>query len=307
MENFQQWNIHGQTRYTYFQTEGDYLLDGIAGTELGYQEICDSALNILNTVKLSSYGEIDNTVQDKTDTHEFILIGDNHYIQETYYEKTPANIPDSLHPAQDVKILACIIQEVNNGQVVFQWDGSDYPEFYGASVENNNFADNSAAHDYMHLNSICIDSSDNNLIVSFRNLDEIVKINRQTGQIMWRLGGNRSDFPLAADEVFLRQHYARLTDQGKTLIMVDNGLDSVRPYSRILEFQLNETAKTIDGFSAFRVPDQFIQFAGSVKKEGEHYFIGGGSANYALLINYKTSQSLFRLKLNYPSYRALAY
>ena len=307
VENLQKWNINGQVRYTYFHTEGISTLDGTTGTELGYEMVCDSSLNILDSVKLLSFDNIDANVQNKLDVHEFILLGDKHYIYETYYKELPNNIPDSLHPAAGVKVAACIIQEALNGEVVFQWDGTQYPELYSASQENNNFSDSSTLLDYMHLNSICVDSTDNNLVVSFRNLNEIVKLNRQTGQIIWRLGGNHSDFALSPDEVFLRQHYPRLIENGQTLIVLDNGHDSLRAYSRILEFQLNQTTKTINSFKSFNIPDNFIQFAGSVKKEGNEYFIGGGSANYSLQVNYVTGQELMRMSLKYSSYRALKY
>ena len=306
-ENLQKWNINGQVRYTYFHTEGISTLDGTTGTELGYEMVCDSNLNILDSVKLLSFGNIDANLQNKLDVHEFILLGDKHYIYETYYEETPHNIPDSLHPVAGVKVAACIIQEVLNGEVVFQWDGTQYPELYSASQENNNFGDSTTLLDYMHLNSICVDSLDNNLIVSFRNLNEIVKIDRQSGQIIWRLGGNRSDFALSPDQVFLRQHYPRLIENGQTLIFLDNGHDSLRAYSRILEFQLNQSTKTINSFKSFTIPDNFIQFAGSVKKEGNEYFIGGGSANYSVQVNYTTGQELMRMSLKYSSYRALKY
>jgi arylsulfate sulfotransferase len=307
VENLQKWNINGQVRYTYFHTEGISTLDGTTGTELGYEMVCDSNLNILDSVKLLSFGNIDENVQNKLDVHEFILLGDKHYIYETYYEELPQNIPDSLHPARGVKVAACIIQEVLNGEVVFQWDGTQYPELYSASQENNNFSDSTTLLDYMHLNSICVDSLDNNLVVSFRNLNEIVKLDRQTGQIIWRLGGNHSDFALTQDQIFLRQHYPRLIENGKTLIFVDNGHDSLRPYSRIVEFQLNQTTKMINSFKSFTIPDNFIQFAGSVKKEGNEYFIGGGSADYSLQVNYTTGQELMRMSLKYSSYRALKY
>jgi hypothetical protein len=307
VENLQKWNINGQVRYTYFHTEGVSLLDGTLGTELGYEMVCDSNLNILDSVKLLSFGNINVNVQDKLDVHEFILLGDKHYIYETYYEEFPKNIPDSLHPSTGVKVAACIIQEALNGEVVFQWDGTQYPELYSASQENNNFSDSSTLLDYMHLNSICVDSLDNNLVVSFRNLNEIVKLDHQTGQIIWRLGGNHSDFALSPDQVFLRQHYPRLIENSKTLIILDNGHDSLRAYSRILEFQLNESTKTINSFKSFNIPDNFIQFAGSVKKEGNEYFIGGGSADYSLQVNYVTGQELMRMRLNYSSYRALKY
>ncbi len=307
VENLQKWNINGQVRYTYFHTEGVSTLDGSTASELGYEMVCDSSLNILDSVKLISHGNINASVQDKLDVHEFILLGDKHYIYETYYEETPNNIPDSLHPATGVKVAACIIQEVLNGAVVFQWDATQYPEFYGASVENNNFSSAATMLDYMHMNSICVDSTDNNLIVSFRNLNEIVKIDRQSGQIIWRLGGKNSDFALTSDQVFLRQHYPRLIENGQTLIFLDNGQDSIRAYSRILEFQLNQNTRTVSGFKSFIIPDNFIQYAGSVKKEGNEYFIGGGSADYSLQVNYVTNQELMRMSLKYSSYRALKY
>jgi arylsulfate sulfotransferase len=306
VENFQKWNINGVTRYTYFRSVGYQLLDSIPGTELGYEYICDSNLNILDTVKLLSNGIINSTQQDEVDVHEFVLLGDHHYICETYYSEKPNNIPSSLNPAPGVKVAACIIQEVNNGSVVFQWDASQFPEFYASSQENNNFNSAKLTHDYLHLNSICVDSTDNNLIVSFRNLDEIIKINRQSGTIMWRLGGANSDFSQAPNQLFLRQHYARVIEGGKTLIFIDNG-DSARPSSRILEYQLDQNAKTISGFKSYQVPDKFIQFAGSVQKVGDYYFIGAGAGDYVLKINYVTNQVLLRLTLFYPSYRTLQY
>jgi arylsulfate sulfotransferase len=306
VENFQKWNINGVTRYTYFRSAGYIMLDNVPGTELGYEYICDSNLNVLDTVRLLSNGVINTSVQDGVDVHEFILLGDHHYICETYYSEKAVNIPASLKPAAGVKVAACIIQEVNNGAVVFQWDAAQVPELYSSSQENNNFSDLSITHDYLHLNSICVDSTDNNLIVSFRNCDEIIKLNRQSGQIMWRLGGSNSDFSQTAGQLFLRQHYARIIEGGKTLIFIDNG-DSARPYSRILEFQLDQDAKTITGFKSFQVPDKFIEFAGSVQKIDDFYFIGGGEGNYVLKINYLTSQVLLRLTLLYPSYRTLLY
>ena len=307
VQNLQKWVIGGKARYTFFLSQGAATLDSIPGTELGYEYICDSALNIIDSVKLLSHNSINTAIQDKLDVHEFILLGDHHYICETYYREQPDNIPDSLHPAAGVKVCAGIIQEVDNGNVIFQWDGTNYPEFYASSKENNDFSDLTITHDYMHLNSICIDSTDNNLIVSFRNLNEIVKLNRVTGQIMWRLGGANSDFPQTADQSFLRQHFARVIENGKTLIFLDNGIKGVRENSRVLEFQLDEQSKTISSFKSYTIPDIFVQFAGSVQKEGDEYFIGGGSGSYALRVNYKTNEILFRLNFKSSSYRALKY
>ncbi len=90
-------------------------------------------------------------------------------------------------------------------------------------------------------------------------------------------------------------------------MFVDNGQQAIRPSSRIAEFQLDETGKNVTNFSAFNIPDNFIQYAGSVKKENGTYFIGGGSANYSLQVNYTTNQVLMRLNQKFSSYRSLKY
>ncbi len=304
-DNFQKWTFNGLTYYTYLLAEGNYAIGG-QGTEEGYDIICDSNLNEISRAKYLSVGNADSANDDRLDVHDFILLGPNHYMAISAHLETPSNIPDSLHPSSKVSVVACRIEEVNNGQVIFNWDGTDYPELYGESVENNNFSDSVNTLDYMHMNSLCIDPNDNNIICSFRNLNEIIKINRTTGAIMWRLGGKHSDFPLTADEQFLRQHYARFTDNGQTLIFIDNGDAILRPYSRILEFKLDENAKTVTSFKSYQVPD-FIQFAGSVKKQNGYYFIGGGSGNYALQVNYSTDEVYLRINQKYASYRALKY
>lgn len=304
VDNFQKWTFNGLTYYTYLLAEGNAI--GGQGTEEGYDIICDSNFNELSRAKYLSDGNADSTDDDWLDVHDFILLSPDHYMAISAHLETPTNIPDSLHPSSRARVVACRIEEVSNGQVIFKWDGTDFPEFYGESVENNNFGDSVNTLDYMHMNSLCIDPNDNNIICSFRNLNEIIKINRTTGAIMWRLGGKHSDFPLTSDEQFLRQHYARFTDNGQTLMFVDNGDATLRPYSRILEFRLDENAKTVTSFNAYQVPD-FIRYAGSVKKQNGYYFIGGGSGNFALQVNYTTNEVYLRINQKYPSYRALKY
>jgi len=75
----------------------------------------------------------------------------------------------------------------------------------------------------------------------------------------------------------------------------------------MLEFQLNQGTKTINGFKSFTISDYFKQFADTVKKEGNEYFIGGGSVDYSLQVDYTTGQELMRMSLKYSSYRALKY
>lgn len=95
-----------------------------------------------------------------------------------------------------------------------------------------------------HGNAIDIDH-DGHLLVSFRNSDQIVKINAQTGAIMWRLGGKKNQFTFVNDSFngFSHQHGIRRLANGN-VILFDNGNLHTPPTSRAVEYRLDEQAKT---------------------------------------------------------------
>ena len=295
--NFRRWIINGQTRYAWFLYDQS-LFDATAGAfEPGYELIADENLHQINRINFLPSATIPDVSHQNLDGHDFLLLSESHYIAMAYVKRIVHNLPASLGTNGDAFVATPVIQEVENGQIIWQWEASNYPEFYSTSVEGNNYADMSTPQDYMHMNSMTIDSADGNLICSFRNCDQVIKIRRNTGEIIWRLGGSNSDFPLTADMVFLRQHNATLTDDDHTLLLFDNGEISQRPYSRIMEFQLDEEAHKIYGYRAFTIPEPYTRFMGSVQKMGKHYFIGGGSANYVVDVNYLTGEKTLRAQL----------
>ena len=74
--------------------------------------------------------------------------------------------------------------------------------------------------------------------------------------------------------------------------------------SRVDEFRLDEVNKKVLDFKSFDIPEPFTQYTGSVQKMGDEYFIGGGTANYILEINYVTGQKIMEFKGNLATYRA---
>ncbi|OJW82586.1 MAG: hypothetical protein BGO69_05715 [Bacteroidetes bacterium 46-16] len=303
---FKKWNINGQVRYSFIINDVNQYHIPSVNQLTGYVVVTDSALNELQRIDLKAYGAI-NTTSVNLDVHDFILLADDDYITMSYYPMQADNIPDSLHPSAGVTIICPVIQEVKNGSVVWQWLGSDHPEFYANSVEGNNFSDTSVAQDYMHMNSMIIDPRDNDLICSFRNQDQVIKIDRETGNIVWRLGGKNSDFVLNDNELFLRQHNATLADNNQTLMLFDNGDKTLRAQSRVIEFQLDENAKTVNSFKAYNIPEPFSQYMGSVQKINDKYFIGGGTGNYVVEINPATGAKSFEMTSNETTYRAYKY
>ena len=96
-----------------------------------------------------------------------------------------------------------IIEVDSNDSIVFEWIGSDHvhPTEYIDGISNYD----SAYFDYLHANAIDVDF-DGHYLLSQRSTSSILKINRQTGAIIWRLGGSLSDFTFPNDGGFSAQH-----------------------------------------------------------------------------------------------------
>jgi hypothetical protein len=92
-----------------------------------------------------------------------------------------------------------------------------------------------------HGNSIDIDT-DGNYLVSFRNLNEITKVNALTGDVIWRFGGRRNEFVFLSDPkgTFQRQHGVRVVAPGE-IQLLDNSDEAP---SRFLRYRIDESAKT---------------------------------------------------------------
>ena len=302
--DFRQWKIDGHTWYSYLVYDRNACQVMAALGSSRHAVILDSALREIRQIHLMPFNDITTSKKQDLDHHDFILLSLDHYITIASYPKIVHNIPRTLSGAAYSNVAVPVIQEVKNGAVVWQWDASDYPEFYNTSVRGNDFSNTAKVQDYMHINSIFLDPRDGNLIVSFHNLDQVVKINRPTGDIIWRLGGKNSDFPMTADTKFYNQHNATLTDNNQTLLILDNGEKNKRPYSRVLEFKLNENSKYITSFKSYDIPGKFIENQGSVQKIGGDYFICGGDANYFLRNNAATGAKKIKMDYNCSSYRS---
>jgi arylsulfate sulfotransferase len=294
--DFRQWRIGNKVLYSYMVREAAEKYQIFHGV------ILDSAMNELKQVHLISHDDIVTKKNIDLDGHDLVVLADNHFITMSGYPKKVKNIPDSLHPYSDVTVVSCILQESIDGKIVWQWDATKYPEFYATSVERNNFSDKKAVLDYMHANCITLDPKDGNIIVSFWCLNQIIKVERGTGNILWRLGGKNSDFPIAAHQRFLGQHSIVFEDSNQTLMLLDNGNDK-RPYSRVLEYRLDEKNKKILAFKAYKIPHKFVGTQGSVAKDGNRYLVGGGRTRYTLLVDPENDKYIFEQRANIRSYR----
>ncbi len=179
-----------------------------------------------------------------TDYHEILALPNGNYLIMAYDEQEFAM--DTVVPGGNPNALVegLIIQELDaDHNLLLQWRSWDHYE-----VTDNIYLDLTGSNlKFIHGNSIDIDF-DGNLIISARDLDEITKINRQTGEIIWRLGGSQSDFTLLNSYPFSGQHCARSTGNNRYLLF-DNGNYSAQynngeNVSRAVEIELDTVNMT---------------------------------------------------------------
>lgn len=94
---------------------------------------------------------------------------------------------------------------------------------------------------FTHGNGIGFDE-DGNLLLGFRSLSEVTKVNVATGAVMWRLGGLQNQFTILNDPkgLFEHQHGVRPAGPGQ-IQMLDNGLAAP---SRLARYLINPVAHT---------------------------------------------------------------
>lgn len=242
-----------------------------------------------------------------TDVHELRILNNGHSLLMAYdpREVDMSQVVPGGHPRASVTGL--IIQEIDNDtNVVFQWRSWDH--FLITDALHEDLTD--SVIDYVHGNAIEADS-DGNLMISSRHLDEITKINRITGNIIWRLGGKNNQFTFINDTVkFCYQHAIRRIANGN-ITLYDNGNYHIPQYSRALEYQLDEVNKTAALVWQYRNnPDIFGVWGGYVQRLPEgNTLISWGGAGTAL--TEVTAGGIKVFEASFPSgyytYRAYKY
>src|SRR5215217_694902 len=191
----------------------------------------------------------------------------------------------SIGGLKNDRVWQGIVQEldIESGEVLFEWHSLEHvglDETY-ATVSQ----DGSPGFDYLHANSIEVDY-DNNLLISARETFAVYKIDRDAGEVMWRLGGKKSDFGMGEGTRFAFQHDARRLPDG-TISIFDNGttifhggLPEAVEESRAIVLELNEEQMSASLVREYTHPDkQYADAAGNaqVLNNGD-VFVGWGRA-----------------------------
>jgi hypothetical protein len=171
-----------------------------------------------------------------SDLHEFVLTPHGTALV-TAWELSGGDLSAVGGPASG-PVIGGVVQELDlpSGRVLFEWRSLDHV----AIGESHEPYVPQGAYDYFHINSIELDH-DGNYLVSARNTWTVYKIDRGSGDVMWRLGGKKSDFAMGPGTVFAWQHDARRhgSDDYHLSLFDDGALPAVEPQSKALILALD--------------------------------------------------------------------
>jgi hypothetical protein len=105
------------------------------------------------------------------------------------------------------------------GEVLFEWSPFDHLAIDVSILDLVDLA--GPVINWTHGNAIDLDS-DGNVLVSYRNLSAVMKLDVRTGAILWTMGGAGNDFAFDVRmPAFIHQHGVRVAGAGQ-LLLLDN-------------------------------------------------------------------------------------
>lgn len=213
------------------------------------------------------------------DFHEFLLTPRGTALI-TIYREVRRDLSGLGGPGR-ATVVESIVREVDveSGRVLLDWHAMDHVAFGETHEDVPN--DPKEPFDFFHVNSIDVDH-DGNLLVSARHTDTVYKIDRRTGEVLWRLGGERSDFTLGPGARFYSQHDARRQPDGDITLFDNSNPPQLREHSRAIRLDVNERTMHATLEEAIRHPLGLSSDsqANVQTLPGGDMFVGWGSQPY---------------------------
>jgi hypothetical protein len=241
----------------------------VRGVGVGVDEIADSSYNIIASVRAGNGLDADQ--------HEFVLTPRGTALL-TIYHAVPYDL-SSVGGSPNGKVFDCIVQEVDiaTGAVLFEWHSLDHvplSDSYAPLPPSP-----SIPWDYFHVNSVNLDGGDH-LLISARHTWTVYDVNRQTGDVVWRLGGKESGFTLGPGVPFAWQHDVHAVGPD-TLRIFDNESNGVPvlAQSRVIWVHLDMRTMTATLVRSFEHPEGLSVFSqGNAQALGnDDTFVGWGA------------------------------
>ncbi|KAB8067656.1 ASST-domain-containing protein [Aspergillus leporis] len=222
--------------------------------------------------------------------HEFNILDGGKTALACAYRNKYMNLGDLGRPDEYGWVVTGGFVELDTttGEVLYEWNSEGYvPIHESVKVDPYTPASGEPGWDYVHVNAVDKNAA-GDYILSARFTSTIYLISGQDGHIMWRLGGENSDF--VQDFTFSKQHHVRFVESNTThttISFLNNASDEDEQdenTSAALIVQLHTsaspmTAKVIERYN--RPDGDLTRLRGSVQKlTNGNVFVGWSERGY---------------------------
>ena len=227
--------------------------------------------------------------------HHDIWMDEENHIHTLYRPKKIAEIPVNGKMVTDTLGGDGIMVIDTLGNVLKTWSAWDVWD-----VANDPYIDE-YRYDRFHMNGLCFDK-DGNYLVSNPIEDQIWKIDRQSGKLLWKFGRN-GDFKMDTTAYFSFQHSPCITEQGD-LMLFDNGLYDKRSGAKAFKLdEKNMTAETV--INATLPPDKYTSRMGNAYLLPNGNLLQTSSKTGSIMVTDKEGKVLWVSIMYYAPYRAV--
>ncbi len=227
--------------------------------------------------------------------HHDIVMDEEHHIHTLYRPKKVATIMEHGKMVTDtlggdgIMVLDTLGNVLKRWSVWDVWDVDNDPDIA------------EYRYDRFHMNGLCFDK-DSNYLVSAPIADQIWKINRGDGSIMWRFGRN-GDFKMDSTAYFSFQHSPYITPNGD-LMLFDNGLFNERSGAKA--FRLDEKHRTAETIINATLPaEKYTSRMGSAYEMPNGNLLQTSSKTGSIMVTDKQGKVLWEAMMHFAPYRAL--
>lgn len=285
-ENFQVHSYQGQQVLGIF--EGSH--NSPMGHGHGHTAIFDNRYRLIKQIQGGGH--------KLADQHEFLFYDDDSAVFTVFDPEIRDLTPYGATSKDQQWILDNKIQKVNisSNRVLWEWSSLDHVDPLGTNLTlqsgNAGLGTNSSqVWHYFYMNAFDVNPKTNTFLISARSMCTIFKMDGATGDILWRLGGQDSDFDLGPGVDFCWQHDTRMHSKylhheskgSKEIIsFFDNSAHEnlaggpdlqTRAYSAGKVVELDTASKTAKLIASFRAPGDL-----SVRSQGNLQLLPNGNA-----------------------------
>ncbi|KAL4978896.1 ASST-domain-containing protein [Aspergillus desertorum] len=243
--------------------EGDDKVDGHG----------DGTIHMLDQQYIERY-QIRGPSGASTDLHEF-RITRNDTALFTVYDIVSADLRSVRGPERGwIWDSGFVDIDIETNDVLFEWRASEHFNFTDVEKPSGSpgwsYGD---PWDFFHLHSVDKDAKGNYLISALYT-DHLTYLDGRSGEIIWRLGGNHSDFhdlSMGRASTFAWPHDARFHDDGRAITLFDNTTPGDK-INRALLIEVDQSSMNVTLRSEFRAfghtgvtPESQPQSDGSVQ------------------------------------------